>query len=149
VAGSRRRDQARADLADLIDWIGAVYRRYPGGALRSCWLWHPTVVEELWWLRNAHHAAYHGRGACWRDVGDWHDRQRPGAAARINKALSVCELTQHLDSADRGAPDVALARHADQIADTWTTHRTTPEPTGPQLTEADHHDRTEDRGRIR
>ena len=31
--------QASADLAALIEWVHAVYVRYPGGALPSCWLW--------------------------------------------------------------------------------------------------------------
>ncbi len=26
--------------------------------LSSCWLWHPEVIEELWWLRVAHADAY-------------------------------------------------------------------------------------------
>ncbi len=135
--------QARADLADLIDWIDAVYRRYPGGALPSCWLWHPAVVEELWWLRHTHHGAYHGPAACWRDVADWHDRHRPGVTRRIAAALADCELSRHIPAGDRHQPTapVPLAAAAAQVAEHWTTKRTNPDPTGQQLTDADQHDR--------
>ena len=135
--------QASADLADLIDWIDAVYVRYPGGALPSCWLWHPAVVEELWWLRHTHHGAYHGPGACWRDVADWHDRHRPGVTRRITAALADCELSRHLPSGDRHRPaaPVPLAAAVAQVAEHWATHRNTPDPTQQQLTEADQHDR--------
>ena len=142
-------EQACAQLVDLVDWVRAVYVRYPGGALPSCWLWHPAVVEELWWLRHAHHAAYHGRGACWREVGDWHDRQRPGVARRINQALADCELSRHVPGADRHQPSpaVPLAAAAVAIAEHWTTDRGTPDPTDQQLTEADQHDRAQHRTR--
>jgi len=135
--------QASADLADLIDWIDAVYVRYPGAALPSCWLWHPAVVEELWWLRHTHHGAYHGPDACWRDVADWHDRHRPGVTRRITAALGDCELSRHVPSADRHHPaaPVPLAAAAAQVAERWAAHRNTPTPTQQQLTEADQHDR--------
>lgn len=135
----------RALLADLADWLGAVYRHYPGGELPSCWAWHPAVVEELLWLRHAHRAAYEGQGASWRDVGDWHDRQRPGVVKRIRAAIGDCELARHVDGADRADTTraVPLATSAEQIADHWTSHRTTPAPTEQQLTEAEQHDRTQ------
>ena len=137
--------QARADLADLIDWVRAVYVRYPGAALPSCWLWHPAVIEELWWLRHTHHGAYHGQSACWRDVADWHDRHRPGVTRRIAAALADCELSRHIPAGDRhqaaASALVPLAAAAAQVAERWATHRGTPDPTGQQLTEADQHDR--------
>ena len=142
-------EQASAQLADLITWVGEVYVRYPGGALPSCWLWHPVVVEELWWLRHAHHAAYHGRSGCWREVADWHDRQRPGVARRIGAALADCDLSRHVPGADRHQPSpaVPLAAAADRVAEQWTRNRSTPDPTAPQLTEADQHDRAQHRTR--
>jgi len=88
-------EQAPAVLTDLAEWLGAVYLRHPDAALPSCWAWHPAAVEELWWLRQAHHGAYHGPGACWREVGDWHDRQRPGVTRRLNAALGACDLARH------------------------------------------------------
>jgi len=135
--------QACADLADLINWTAAVYVRYPGGALPSCWLWHPAVIEELWWLRHTHHGAYHGQSACWRDVADWHDRHRPGVTRRIAAALGDCELSRHLPGADQHQPTgpVLLAAAAAQVAERWTAHRNTPTPTQQQLAEADQYDR--------
>jgi hypothetical protein len=141
--------QARALLGELADWLARVYLRYPGTALPSCWAWHPAVVEELWWLRNAHYDAYHGRGACWREVGDWHDRQRPGLTARIRKAIGDCELSRHVDGGDRRqpAPVAPLAGHLEQLAEHWTTHHGTPQPTEQQLAEADRHDQAQLRTR--
>ena len=141
-------DRARADLTDLVQWLAAVYLRYPGAALPSCWAWHPAVVEELWWLRQAHRAAYEGEGASWRDAGDWHDRQRPGVVKRIRAAIGGCDLARHAVNGDRRAaarPVVPLAGAADQIATTWTEHRTAPDPTPEQTHEADQHDQEQHR----
>ena len=141
-------EQARGDLADLVEWLTAVYLRYPGAALPSCLLWHPAVVEELWWLRNAHRAAYTGEGASWRDVADWHDRQRPGVVKRVSGAVGYCELARHAGNGDRrgpAGPVVPLAGAADQIATAWTEHRTAPEPTPEQTHEADQHDHEQHR----
>lgn len=140
---------ARALLAGLADWLGRVYLRYPGTALPSCWAWHPAVVEELWWLRNAHHDAYHGRSACWREVGDWHDRQRPGVTARIRKAIGDCELSRHIDGGDRRQPPprVPLSSAVEQLAEHWATHRDAPEPTEQHLAQADRHDQAQLRTR--
>lgn len=133
--------QARADLADLIRWLAEVYLRYPDAVLPSCWLWHPTVVEELWWLRCAHHEAY--TGTHYARAADWHDRQRPGVIRRIRAAIGDCELLLH----ERGHPNpvVPLVGSADQIADTWVTSRAVPAPTPDQLGEADRHERQANR----
>lgn len=131
-------DQARADLDDLTEWVGRVYLRYPGTLLPSCWLWHPAVIEELWWLRQAHHEAYTTRDASWTKAGDWHDRQRPGVTRRINVALSDCELALHTRIGTR--PTVALIGSASRIADTWATQQTTPAPTPDEQIEAEDHD---------
>jgi len=135
-------DTARADLTDLVQWLGAVYLRYPAATLPSCWLWHPAVVEELWWLRNAHKAAYDG---AWRDVADWHDRMRPGVIKRLSAAVGGCELARHAASGDRAQAlsVVPLVDAADQIAQTWTTSTSTPTPTDDQLTEAETYDRAQ------
>ena len=140
--------QARADLAGLVEWLAAVYLRYPDAALPSCWAWHPAVVEELWWLRNAHRGAYEGEGASWRDAGDWHDRARPGVVKRIRAAIGGCDLARHAAHGDRRAaaqPVVPLAGAADQIATAWTEQRTAPEPTPEQTHEADQHDQEQHR----
>ena len=140
--------QARTDLADLVTWLGAVYLRYQHAVLPSCWAWHPAVVEELWWLRQAHRAAYEAEGASWRDAGDWHDRQRPGVVKRIGAAIGGCDLARHAVNGDRRAaaqPVAPLAGAADQIATTWTEHRTAPEPTPEQTHEANQHDQEQHR----
>src|SRR4051794_10119729 len=70
-------------LAELMVWLDDVYLRFPDATLPSCWLWHPTVVEELLWLRRSWLEAFTGRTAAVFRVADWHDRQRPGVVARI------------------------------------------------------------------
>lgn len=137
---------ARADLAQLIWWVGRVYLRYSRSMLSSCWLWHPEVIEELCWLRGAHADAYHPEDGSWLRVGDWHDRQRPGVERRVNTLLGKCDLSRH--AARNGRPaDVTepapapLAQHADAIAAAWTTHPRTagPAPNDAQLDQADRH----------
>jgi hypothetical protein len=137
-------DQAAADLADLVEWLDRVYLRYPGAELRSCWLWHADVVEELWWLRCAHADAYHPDNGTWQRVGDWHDRQRPGVVRRVGKAIGTCELSLHAPGARRhqapvGAP---LAGAAAAIA-AWAAGERSdapPAPTPAQLIEAEQYD---------
>lgn len=136
-------DQARADLADLTDWLQQVYSRYPDATLVSCWAWHPAVVEELCWLRQAHHDAYHGPHASPARAGDWHDRQRPGVTKRIRVWLRDCDLSRHRDPLP--ARVVPLAGSADRIAEAWTQRREPPAPTSEEVTEADTHDRHEHR----
>jgi hypothetical protein len=142
-------DQAVADLADLAVWLDAVYLRYRDATVPSCWLWHPEVVEELWWLRQAHADAYHPETGSWLRVGDWHDRQRPGVARRIVRAVGSCELALHLTDPTHpgrltGASSYVtppapapLASAVAQVAAAWTAARTTPEPDLAQLAEAD------------
>jgi hypothetical protein len=140
-------------LTDLIDWLDRVYLHYPGpgggpGWLPSCWLWHPWAVEELLWLRHAHHAAYDGPRAAWAKAADWHERMRPGVAARLAAALGSCELSLHTRP-DATSPGVPLAAAADAIA-CWAVtglKTTPPAPTGDQLTDADDHARTRHRRR--
>lgn len=136
-------DQAREDLADLVDWLDRVYLRYPDAALVSCWLWHPAVVEELWWLRCAHHDAYQGPPASYTRAGDWHDRQRPGVTKRIRAWLRDCDLPRHHPGPP--APVVPLAGSADRVATTWTQQHQPPTPTPAEITEAATHDRHQHR----
>ena len=124
-------DSAGALLADLIGWIGQVYLRYADAArgLTECWLWHPDVIEELLWLRQAWHSAYQSGEASVRAAGDWHDRLRPGAARRIADYTRACSLESHLPDRATGAPTVAMADATEQIAIWWSSHRTQPGPT--------------------
>lgn len=135
--------QARVVLADLLDWLAQVYLRYPGAVLPSCWLWHPGVVEELWWLRQAHLDAYGAETGAPAKIADWHDRQRPGVARRVGVALRDCELALHEQPSP--APTVPLSGSADRIAEAWTTSRTTPQPTPDELNSADQHDHQQHR----
>lgn len=118
---------ARSHLAGLADWLDAVYLRYPDGppSVPDCWLWHPDVVEELTWLREAWLLAYRGPNASAGAVGDWHDRQRPGVARRIKAVAGTCSLENHElgPARDRGQLRVPLAGCVGRIADWWTRSR--------------------------
>ena len=134
-------------LTDLVGWLARVYLQYPGAALPSCWLWHPWVVEELLWLRHAHHAAYTGPAASIAKAADWHDRHRPGVLRRIAHGAGNCELLLHTEGGDatRPTPTPPLASAVDDIA-AWAAARpgtAPPVPTPAQLTEADHTARAE------
>jgi hypothetical protein len=134
-------------LADLLAWLPRVYLRYPGALLPSCWLWHPWLVEELLWLRHAHHAAYDGPRAAWAKAADWHERMRPGVVRRIANGAGSCELLCHTDGgpAARPTPRAPLSDAADGIA-AWAAtglRDPAPAPTAEQLADADRTSRTE------
>jgi hypothetical protein len=137
-----------ADLTELIDWLDQVYLAYPDAVVPACWLWHPAVVEELWWLRCAHVEAYHPKVGTWLRVGDWHDRQRPNVAARIRKAVHGCELALHTPGGRRDHQTRApLGSAAEQIA-AWTADGCTATPPAPspgQLAEAEAYDNAQHR----
>ncbi|MGH8918118.1 MAG: hypothetical protein ACRD0H_07245, partial [Actinomycetes bacterium] len=124
LAAGSDSDHLPIALADLIDWLDLVYLRFPDALLTGCWLWHPSVIEELWWLRGAHFDAYDAENGSWLRVGDWHDRQRPGVARRVRETLGKCDLSLHTaQHQDRGvatepAP-APLARHAAFVAAEW------------------------------
>lgn len=122
-------------LADLARWMRRVYLRYPDGAqhLPDCWLWHPEVVEELLWLRQAWAVAYHPGAGTPQLAGDWHDRYRPGVVRRIREQVGACALERHADQLP--SPDVPLAEAIDLIASWWGTDRAypAPPPTGEHL----------------
>lgn len=84
-----------AAVIDLLDWLAVVYLRYRGSTLAPCWAWHPEVVEELSWLRGLHQAVCASRIV--RDLGDWHDRYRPGVVRRVSDYLAGCHIEKHLD----------------------------------------------------
>jgi hypothetical protein len=114
-------EQAAADLEDLTGWLARVYLHYPGAVLPSCWAWHPAVVEELWWLRQAHREAYAPATRSTQKAGDWHDRSRPGVVTRLQKIARDCDLTRHTENGDRvqDPPSVPLAGEAEWIATHW------------------------------
>ena len=141
-------DQAADDLADLTTWVWRVYLWWPEAWLSSCWLWHPEVVEELWWLRVAHADAYDPETGSSLRVADWHDRLRPGVVRRVRAVVGKCELNRHIPFNGRpvevtppGPP--ALARHAATVAAVWCAgagldviRAPGPDPTAEQLAEA-------------
>ena len=142
-------EQAVADLADLAVWMDAVYLRYRDATVPSCWLWHPEVVEELWWLRCAHADAYHPETGSWLRVGDWHERQRPGVVRRIIRAVGSCELALHVTDPTHPGRLTGTSSHITppapapltsavaQVAAAWVVDRATPEPDAAQLAEGD------------
>lgn len=135
-------DQGAVDLADLCEWLGRVYLRYPRADLPSCWLWHPHAVEELWWLRRAHADAYDPQSGSWLRAGEWHDRQLPGVVGRLARAIGSCELSLHLPGqrAEGASRPVPFADAVAFVARTWTGsagREPGPQPTPRQLDEAD------------
>lgn len=141
--------QAEADLADLTAWVWRVYLWWPEAWLPSCWLWHPEVIEELWWLRVAHAEAYCPETGSSLRVADWHERHRPGVSRRVGTILRSCELTRHVPFNGRPIEVTppnppALARFAPTVAAVWTAgagldavRAPGPEPTAEHLAEAD------------
>lgn len=134
---------AGALLRDLIPWLDAVYLRYPGASLATCWAWHPWVVEELAWLAAAHRAAYDPDSGTIAAAAEWHERWRPGVVKRLSDALGFCDLSSHVSGGSQAVPALtAPLQHAhDPIAFAWTTDRSTPEPTDHDLHEAEAYER--------
>jgi hypothetical protein len=134
-------DDAESLLRGLIRWLEVVYLRYADGArgLPGCWLWHPEVVEELLWLRQAWAFAYEA-GSPVSLAGDWHDRLRPGVVRRVREAAGMCSVENHQPGYDRhaAAPRVALVGAVGAVAEWWATARddAPPAPTAEQLTAA-------------
>jgi hypothetical protein len=137
--GGAATPDAERVLLRLMDWLGAVYLRYADAArtLPACWLWHPEVIEELTWLRQAWLAAYSDPEARIALAGDWHDRQRPGVVRRIKEYAGMCSIETH-QGQQPGAPVVPLAGAALSIADWWATRRPAapPEPGADEVAEA-------------
>ena len=134
--------EAELVLARLVEWMGRVYLRYADAArsLPACWLWHPEVVEELVWLRQAWLAAYADLEAPVSLAGDWHDRQRPSVARRIRDYAGTCSIEAHQPDGERRvpAPAVPLADAAGAVASWWATDRAglAPIPTPEQVAAA-------------
>ncbi len=127
-------ETAEAILGHLCAWLEGVYLQWPDAArgLPHCWMWHPEIVEELLWLRASWIAAYSPRARS-SDVGDWHDRQRPGVVRRIRSYGGSCSIEEH--SKPVPAPVVVLEDAASDIAKWWVSDRDkpAPEPTEQQI----------------
>jgi hypothetical protein len=124
-------------LTDLVGWLDAVYLRYPGTELPSCWMAHPWVVEELLWLRGYHAQAYGPQGGP-VPQGMWHDQSLPRLAERIRKEIATCDLAKHVPAgqADKAPLAAPLAGHIQAFAEAWSSTGLPPEPTAAQLADA-------------
>jgi hypothetical protein len=134
---------ARDVLAHLTCWLETVYLRYPdaAAAFPECWAWHPEVIEELLWCRQAWRAAYREDSANAAAAGDWHDRARPGVVRRVKTYAGTCSLEAHQPAEGGrlpGCSPVPLAEALEPIAAWWATRRDqpAPEPTDEQLAAA-------------
>ncbi len=98
-------------LARLTGWLAGVYLRYADAArtVPACWLWHPEVVEELPWPRQAWLAAYADPDAPVSLAADWHDRLRPGVVRRIRDYAGMCSIEADHRHPDRAVLDMPTA----------------------------------------
>ena len=130
--------EASSVAETLADWLGRVYLRYDDAVLASCWAWHPDVIEELWWLRNAWAEAYLGPNPEWEKVAGWHDRHRPGVVKRVGQKLGTCGLELH--TLPPPSPvTVPLSDALPHVVTAWATpqHQAwPPTPTDGQLVQA-------------
>jgi hypothetical protein len=127
-------------LAGLVEWLDAVFVRYPGTELPSCWLWHAWVIEELLWLRGYHAQAYgQGPGSGPAAQGMWHDQSLPRFLDRLRKY--PCDLSKHVPGGQAAKDPVAapLAGHVHAVVEAWTTTGLPPEPAAEQLEDATKH----------
>jgi hypothetical protein len=124
-------------LTDLVEWLDAVYLRYPGTELSSCWMSHPWVVEELLWLRGYHAQAYGPQGNPTAQ-GMWHDQSLPRLAERVRKEIGTCDLSKHVRAgqADKAPLAAPLAGHIQAVAAAWSSTGLPAEPTDEQLADA-------------
>ncbi len=111
-------------LDELSVWVARVWNAFQ--PMPDCWPWHPTVVAELLACRASWTAAT-GPDATPDALSAWHDRWRPGTAARVGRSLSGCvRAGLHVDGAVRCEIDPTVL---DEVAVWWaTTHGTAPAP---------------------
>ena len=114
LAGAAAEAEAEAVLARLTGWLAGVYLRYADAArtVPACWLWHPEVVEELPWPRQAWLAAYADPDAPVSLAADWHDRLRPGVVRRIRDYAGMCSIEADHRHPDRAVLDMPTGRGA-------------------------------------
>lgn len=130
-------EQAVAVLTDLVEWLDAVYLRFPGSELPACWMWHPWVIQELLWLRTSFAEADAAK-LSGVPAGMWHDQQRPRVVDRIRQHIGSCDLKEHSAAGQKARPPAAapLAGHVQALAEAWTSRGLPPEPTPEQLEDA-------------
>lgn len=130
---------AIAWLTDLTVWVPRVWLRYPSAQLQPCWPWHPAVVAELLVARYAWaDATVPGQGVL--ALAAWHDRWRPSAMTRINRAMTGCDRGGgcHVNRAGHHFHfDLA---YLDELAQWWAlTERPDPDA-APGLSREDRHE---------
>lgn len=130
---------AVAWLTGLTHWVPRVWTRYPGAGLQPCWPWHPAIVAELLVVQHAwDEAVLPGQSVL--ALAAWHDRWRPAAMHRINRAMTGC---------DRGAGcHVDIAGHhfrfdlsrLDELAAWWAETDRADVDAAPGLTREERHE---------
>jgi hypothetical protein len=118
-------DTAAVELEILAEWVAGVYLRFPEVTLSDCWVWHETVIAELYALRQAWLEALDGDIGSAARIVDWHERHRPGVAERVQRELTGCGLKEHGPNGTRAyrPPRVPGTGLAGQVARWWAeTH---------------------------
>ncbi|GJF02549.1 hypothetical protein [Pseudonocardia sp. D17] len=102
--------EARDQWAVLARWIAEVlvpWYEITREELPDCWALHRPAVIELSWLRSAHVQAYAPTSPP-HVAGEWHQRWRPGAIARLAQVIDrrLCRPGEHLvpQGESRGGP---------------------------------------------
>jgi hypothetical protein len=116
---------AIAVLNRLHRWVTDVWVHY--SPLPQCWPWHPSVISELLICQQVW-AASLSDDVPPEALAAWHDRWRPGVAARIGKTLAGCLRVDdvHVEGATRYHADAA---YLDELAAWWAAgHGHTPPP---------------------
>lgn len=101
------------------------------------------MPTRLHWKVGHDREAYDKKRGTWAKVGDWHDRQRPGVVARINRYAGNCELREHTEGGAqrRPAPVVPLTDAVPVIARAWAAMPDSPViPSELQVHRAEQHD---------
>ncbi len=73
-------------------------------AVPSCWLQHPGLAAEVATLAASWRAGFVGPGADPVAAQNWHDRWRPGFAARM-RAWVKCSQNRHVPQAEGASPE--------------------------------------------
>jgi hypothetical protein len=132
------RELAAEKLANLEEWLIAVYLQFPKGgikevALPECWRRHSWVIEELLVLMESWVTAYLP-GASPNLRSDWHNRWRPEVVKRLaDKDFQECGFAKHPHTTENPADfkPVELVGVEDKpaVVSWWTaTHGQRPEP---------------------
>ncbi|MBI4941423.1 hypothetical protein [Kineosporia sp. R_H_3] len=121
-------------LAELAVWVPQVWQPHLQTKTPNCWPWHPAVVAELLVVAHLWDEAVSTDEPGPAPLAAWHDRWRPGAAARVTRLMAGCERAhgRHKAHGHEYLYDVA---YLDELAHWWaTTHAADPAQPAPGLT---------------